>query len=368
MRRGLWVLGAGVVLLMVVSLLARQQLAGRIALDGRNVIFNANYRLSDEIEGDLVVVGDSLTLEAGSRVIGNVSLIGSGITIDGIIEGNLTALGENLTLNGQVDGDAALMGAEVTLGGAVGGDLRVSGDTLNALETARVSGALINCAAEVVDLPAAISASPCPETGEFAPFQRLLELRDIASRQPLVPVVDPGVAALGLGLAGLGLVGFSTLVVAVFPLQISRIEDAIRARPRSLSGVGFAVFLLAIGLLAALIVALAALPPVGLLLIPVYLVAGLALGGMFAAGLVTLALVLGEWLLRRLSRADAPPLVMTAVGSLALALALWLLALLPYGGVIGLAGLAGIGSVGLGAALFTRLGTRPLRRSTFVQG
>jgi hypothetical protein len=368
MRRGLWILGAGIVLLLVVSLLARQQLAGRIALNGRNVIFHSNYRLADEIDGDLVVVGDSLTLESGSRVTGDVSLIGSNITVTGTVEGDLTLLGENLTFDGQVDGNAALMGTNVTVRGSVGGDLRVSGDRLT-LAAGTVGGLLINCAAEVFDARAASGEiSPCPATGEFAPFQRLIELRDIARRPPLTPAIDPGVAALGLGLAGLGLVGFSTLVVAVFPLQISRIEDAIRARPRSLSGVGFAVFLLVIGLLAALIVALAALPPVGLLLIPVYLVAGLALGGMFAAGLVTLALVFGEWLLRRLSRADAPPLVMAAVGSLALALLLWLLALLPYGGLIGLVGLAGIGSVGLGAALFTRLGTRPLRRSTFVQG
>jgi hypothetical protein len=235
----------------------------------------------------------------------------------------------------------------------LGGDVRVSGEQLTVRQGAGVAGSLINCAAETQDYRLdSLEAVPCPASGEFAPFQRLIELRDLASGLPAAPpIVESEAVAVALLLSGLGLVGFSTLVVAVFPLQISRIEDAIRARPRSLSGAGFAVFLLVIGLLAALIVALAALPPVGLLLIPVYLVAGLVFGGMFIAGLVTLALVFGEWLLRRLSRAGAPPLVMTAVGSMVLALGLWLVSLLPYGLVIAVLALVVVGSVAGGGAV-----------------
>ena len=154
----------------------------------------------------------------------------------------------------------------------------------------------------------------------------------------------------------------------MFPRQISHIEEAIRTRPRNLVSAGLATFLLLIGLSAALVLALALLPPLGLVLLPLYALLGLGLLVLTIAGLVTLSLVIGDWLVKRAARAPAPPLIAAAVGSLAMAIVLTVLALLPFGLIISLLSIAAVSSLGVGAALLTRMGTRPLRRSYFVQG
>jgi hypothetical protein len=63
-----------------------------------------------------------------------------------------------------------------------------------------------------------------------------------------------------------------------------------------------------------------------------------------------------------------PPLIAVALGSAALFLLWYVLALLPLGGLVSFALMAIFGSAGLGAAFTTRLGTHPLRRTYFVQG
>jgi hypothetical protein len=163
------------------------------------------------------------------------------------------------------------------------------------------------------------------------------------------------------------LTGVSALAVAAFPRQISYIEEAILTMPRRVGQAGLLAVLLVIGVTAGVVLLLGVVPPLGLITLPVFGLAALVLLGMTVSGWITVALIVGNWLLRRMSR-GLPPLITVAIGSIVL-FAIWhMLALLPFGVLIVLAAMAVLGTVGLGAVVATRLGTRPVRRRYFVQG
>lgn len=356
------------------GLLLRGWLASLSIPNFEGVFFTASFNLAEhQIDGDLVVVAEEIVLPAGSTLEGNAALVGSSVLIDGAqLAGDLTVIGEviNVTEQAEIVGNASLLGDMILFSGTVEGDLRITGDRLTLAPGARVSGYVYACVEKLQVQAPAIRVHDCDARTALAPFSALIALREEGlTLSPLLPAQVPAALLLAtFALTSLLLAGLTTLTVTLFPRQISLIEDAMRARPRSLAGAGLAVFLLAAGLSAGLLVLLAALPPLGLLLVPLYAIGSLLLLVLVAAGLVTLALMLGDWLLHWIMRAPPPPLIAAAAGSLALSLAFLGLGLLPYGYVISPLLLMLVSSVGLGAALFTRLGTRPLRRSYFVQG
>lgn len=375
--RRIWlILGlAGVILLALLFNGIRQQIMTQPVFDGSSVILEQDYRLTGVAADDLVVLGDGITLDAGSRVDGDAALIGGTITVDSFVDGELTLIGETLTIGegARISGDAALMGDQVTIAGAVDGLLHVTSDRLIINPSARIEGGFTVCVADAgitdgrIDPP---PFRPCVLSEQFAGFGALTDLRDRALRGEFAPVNALGVAAGAFGAvaAGLVLMGFSALGVTVFPTQISRIEEAMRTQTRTVFGLGLAAALLLVGLTALQIVLLGTVAPLGLLMLPVYVVAGLIYLVLLLFGLVTLALVVGDGLLRRISKHPAPPLVAAALGSLVLALILAGVSLLPYGLLIELGVLAAFSAIASGAVLYTRLGMRSARRTYFVQG
>lgn len=367
-RRYWFILILIVFVLLILGVLSRQW-----AQDFRpesRLTMTSDYLLNDTIADDLVVMAGNIVLESESRVQGDASLIAGTITIEGTIDGDLTTMGETLTLgaNSHIAGDASLFGSDITLGGRIDGSLHISSDQLTLLPDAQIADTGNLCAATIIDNRTdAPALTPC-EAPPFPLFDTLVALRQPVTTLNAAQWAAPSSALLTLVLGSLVLAGLSTLAVAMFPRQISRIEEAIRLRPGGLFGAGVAVFLLVFGLSAALIVVLALLPPVGLLLLPIYALAGLVGLALLIAGLVTLSLVIGDWLARRVVRVSQPPLVTALLGSLTLSILMALLALAPFGFIFGLVVLLAISSVGVGAALFTRLGTRSLQRTYFVQG
>jgi hypothetical protein len=244
-------------------------------------------------------------------------------------------------------------GGSFIIGGTIGGDLNLSGATVTILPSAIIGGDFSVCGASSYADQRANAARPPCVTQALQPFSQ--GARTV------------GVVALAV-VAALALTGMSALSVTLFPRQISRIEEAMRARPRSFGGVGLATYALALGLFAALTFLLAVLPPLGLLLVPLFLILGLLLFLLSATGLVTVTVMLGDWLLRRRRGSYMPPLIAGVVGSLALSALVFVVALLPFGAAICGVLLAALSSVGLGASIFTRVGTRPVGRTYFIQG
>ena len=365
--RNFLVFAAAVILVLGLSVFLRPQVARHTAPDN-NVIFQQDYWLASIHPGDLVVLGETLFLAGESRVQGSAALIADTVRVSGVIDGDLTAIGQTIIVEetARITGNASLMGENLTIAGQIDGNVVVNGGSLTIDPGARLAGTISTCVGAVTSPQEIPIACTSPGIEPFAPF--------IALRNSALPetFLSAGVSSVEMLVAtvfgALALIGTSVLGVTFFPRQISHIEEAMRARPRSFGGVGIAVYALLIGLFFALTFLLAVFPPLGLILVPVFLLLGLALLLFSLSGLVTLAVILGDWLLNRSARVPQPPLVAAVAGSVALSALVAVVALLPFGLVISFLLLGLFCSVGLGASIFTRVGTRPVGRTYFVQG
>ncbi|MEP7292108.1 MAG: polymer-forming cytoskeletal protein [Chloroflexota bacterium] len=366
-RRNFLVFATAVIVVLGLALLLRPQMAQRAVLD-KGVILTSDYHLSSAHSGDLVVLGDTLQLGDESVVAGSAALIGDTVLIDGVVDHDLTVIGDNITLSStaHIRGNVRLLGDSFTIAGRVDGDVTLNGDNLTIDPNAQISGTISACV-EAVDNPQGFAIACTSPSIE--PFATLIALRSsVFHEMALGGGVRPTGMLVLTVFGSLALMGTSVLAVTFFPRRISHIEEAMRARPRSFVGVGIASYALIIGLFFALTFLLAIFPPLGFLLVPIFLIVGLMLLILSLSGLVTLAVILGDWLLSRVSRVPMPPLIAAVVGSLTLSLVLAGISLLPFGYVISFVLLGAVSSVGLGASLFTRIGARPVGRTYFVQG
>jgi cytoskeletal protein CcmA (bactofilin family) len=354
-RRKILIFAAVVLGVLILAPFLRAPMSERFTPPGAPAapdgLYHDEYHLTEIVDGDWVMTGGWLWIDANGGVLGDASMVGETIHVAGKVSGSLNVIGKDVYLDptAHIAGSATLLGSTVTVGGQVDGDLVVNEGDLTILPDAQVNGAIsISCAAQITDQRAGQPALDCHS----------LE----------IPQVQPAALAILGVLGALVLTGMSALSVTFFPRHISRIEEAMRARPRSFVGVGIATYALVTGVFFAVLFLLAIFPPLGLLLVPVFLVLGLILLILCVSGLSTLAVILGDWMLRRNSRLPVPPLIAAVLGSLTLSLPLGVIALLPFGFGISVLLLGAISSVGLGAALFTRVGTRPVGRTYFIQG
>jgi hypothetical protein len=354
--------------IVALAAFARGRVDTSVTFDTDNILFTDHYRLSSTHEGSLVVVADSVLLASDARVGGDTALVAQGsVTIDGQVNGNLTVIGEQLLVSPDavIDGDLAFMGDKLVIDGQVDGNLTAIADAWYISETGHVSGDSLTCST-IPGQGIPDSSSTCGEglLAQFVPLQIMTGQydwsaagRDIASR------------GLPFSLtASLILTGLSALAVTVFPRRFSHIQEAMVTLPGGVAALGCMVGLLAVGVAAGFSLLTAALPPLALILIPLGLLLTLALVVASVIGWMALALLLGTYLLVRITRVPQPPMMAVMVGSLAL-FALWfILALLPFGWMVGGLAMAALGCAALGASLATRLGARPLRQRYFVQG
>jgi Polymer-forming cytoskeletal len=372
-RRKIVILLLIIIGIVVLGNVVRRKVLERLAADQSSVILTQDYSLSDTVSDPLVVIADTVDLSGDSHVTGNAALVGrTKVTLAGQVSGDLAALGDDIRLekNGHISGNASLMGSRVVLDGQVDGDLTVVSDTLTINSGAQVNGNITACVSHLGDeRSGAALIIPCSDA-ESAKFAGLKSLRD--GQIPLGGInaaggFPAGELPISLSLS-LALTGLAALAVTVFPRPFSYLVEAMQAMPRRMAGMGCLTSLLALGGNVVLLVILADVPVLGLLLLPVGALLGLLLLGMVITGWIALALVIGTWLAKRVSSRGIPPLIAVAFGSVLLFLLWHMLALLPFGGLVSFVLMVVFGSVGLGAALTTRLGTRPLRRSYFVQG
>lgn len=377
-RRIIVIAAAILVGLVALSNAARERIMDAPVLDGDNLIFRDSYHLDGETDEALLVVASSITLTERSRVDGSAALLGEEIRIAGEIDDELTAAGKRLIVeeSAEIDGDALLMGSEVLLAGVFDGDVTVTTTNLTIEPGAHFDGSLTVCAEMTLDRrdpPGTIL--PCRDIEPPPAFEALRELggvggigglRDVPfePRSPAHQLADAVISTLFLSLV---LGGLGGLAVTFFPRQISNIEEAVRTMPRHLIVTGLMVGLAAVGLTTGFVVVLAVFPPLGVLLLPVIVLGGLVYLGMWLAGVTTIALIVGDWLLSR-SGSGVPPLAAVVVGSGVLAAGLHLVALIPFGFLFSFVGVTLVGVIAVGAAYQTRIGTRPLHRSYFVQG
>lgn len=368
--RKLLVLAAAIIVMLVIgSLASRAVLSQNADSDQNRPIFTSDYTLETTKTDDLFVLADTAQLAAGSHVMADAAIVGrSRIVVDGQVDGDLTAMGGDITLGqgAKINGDADLIGSHISFAGHIDGNMSVVADTLDLLPGATINGGLELCVSHFTnETTLNISSRTCGEE-ERAGWQ---SLRDgtLVSETLATGGFSFG-AFVFTGIVTLGLGALAGVIVSIFPRPFGLMTQAIRSVPARSARVGCVTLILLVALAAGVMVILAVLPPLGLVLLPVAALLSLPLGLLFAAGWITLALLTGDWLLRKLARHHSPPMLTVIAGSLGL-FAVWtLLTILPFGPILGVVIPFVVGTVGFGAAIMTRVGTRSPARTHFVQG
>jgi cytoskeletal protein CcmA (bactofilin family) len=85
--------------------------------------------ITDRVGGDALLAGGSVTLAPGSRVAGNAWLAGGVLHLSGTVNGNVRAAGGEVVLSGRVDGDSRILAdtLEIASGAIIHGTVRYEG-------------------------------------------------------------------------------------------------------------------------------------------------------------------------------------------------------------------------------------------------
>lgn len=262
-----------------------------------------------------------------------------------------------------VDGDITLMGSRVTAGGQVTGDVIVVADRFVLGDEANISGDLVVCAKEF-------------QRGATAQVGGTIKEECArSSRVSVAKAVDSSWTAwresfwfrLGTAVGGALFFGaLAALLTAIFPRPLARMAASVYRAPAVAGGVGCLTILLAVSFSALYGLSLLLVLPV--VLLPVVLLGWLVLGVLALLGWVALAQPTGVYVLRRLGVEAQPPMLTAGVGGIVLALLLRVWSIFWFTAWIGLVMGAALGSVGLGAVILTRVGSRPYSPRALLSG
>ena len=368
--RKLLVLAVVIIVVLVIGGAASRAVLNRADAHSDAPVFTSTYTLESTKTDDLFVIADTAYLQADSRVEADASVIGkTSVLVDGQVAGDLTVMGGDITLGSEanISGDAVLIGNHITISGRVVGSLEVIGQSLTIDGNAQLSDITKLCVNSMTTAnPNQTLSTPQCGKDELADWNAL---RDGSF---LNKVVAGGNFSFGgfvfSGLFVLGFAALSGLIVTIFPRRFGQMTQAVRSLPARVSRVGCLTQGFAVALVAGLSVVIAVLPPLGLVLLPILALAIVPLGILFVIGWMTVALLAGDWLVRRFMRHTSPPMLTVIAGSLALFLIWTVIGILPFGPLLGLIMMLIVGAAGLGAVIMTRLGTRSAALSYFVQG
>lgn len=265
------------------------------------LVAEGEHTFLHNLEGDLIMLGGSATLPAGTMLDGSAHIFSG-----------------SLNVNGHITGDVSFLNGELILG-----------------PTARIVGNLNLGGGSYLPSPAAVIAGRI-NTGTGIPLPNLPE-RKVPSLWILL--LRTLVSGSFLGSAAIGLVHYA-------PGAIKRVEEA---------AIHYSPVSAAMGLLVAVVgISLLITMAYTILLIPVTLMgmAVLAVGMLY--GWISLGISLGR-LVFRILKCPVGPSAMAFFGTLAFMFGLELLSSIPViGGLLGIA----IACIGLGAIALTRFGLR----------
>lgn len=301
---------------------------------------------SDDFDGFMIT--SSYTLGAGEQRTGDQVILAGTIVLetDSVVEGDLTLLGEKVTLNGEVRGEAVTVADRLIIGeGAhIAGDLTICAKSLERSDAARIDGQM---------------REECNQGGRASVGNTINSGWESWRGSVLFRTGAVITGSLFFG-------ALSALLTAILPRSLVRMSESIYRAPLVAGGVGMLTMLAAIGLTVVYGVSLLLILP--LVLLPVVILAWLAVGALSVLGWVALAGPFGVALLRRIGLEGQPRMVAAAVGGIALSLLLRVWSVFWLTAWIGLLATTLLGAVGLGAVLLTRVGTRPYPRRDAVAG
>lgn len=325
----------------------------------------------DVVDEDINVYRNDLLVEAGGQVNGKVTVFGGDVVVNGLINGDLTVFDGDVTVNGNINGNLVIFRGDLELisEAHVTGDCFVGGEVVDDSGAASCASVGTRFLENMPVLPVR-PERPAPPAPPVVPEPPEVPYTEVPRRavSPFGRFFGNVSEAAGLSL----LMGVLALVVtAIFPRQLQQIGSTVRERPAASGAVGFLTAIAVPSLLALLLLVLA-ITCVGLLLYPaVFLLALVPLAALLL-GWVAVGERFGSWIVRTLKRTQRSLVATAALGTAILTLALGLLAVVPpfsIGGgfLVWLIGLM-LASVGLGAAVLTKLGTKPYPPASGLAG
>jgi hypothetical protein len=292
---------------------------------GMIVLDDYTLEAGEVLEGDLVVVGGDAELENGSRIEGSVIVWGGSAEVSGEVEGDVVVFG------GQVD---------LTETAYVEGNISTFGGDVEQDEGAYVGGSYV-------------SGPMGPITAPFAWIPFIDADPDVVRYMDF----DNGPRAMFSGwlwragrivMLTLLMAGLAGLVAVLWPRPAARVGETALAFALPSGGVGL------LTLVVALIVVLGL--AITICLSPLALVVALVAGVAAVFGWVSLGILVGERIVRR----GGNPFWVAALGAAVLTFLGSLMELVPcVGPCVGWIVPFVVASVGLGAVVLTRFGTRP---------
>ena len=313
---------AAVLVVLGVLVLASPAPAYAAPVADDQVVFGGDFVLEtgEVLLGDLVLFGGNATLQEGSRVNGDVFLMGGNVTVAGEVTGDVVLMGGNVELlpTANVHGDAVAIGGSLTraAGARVGGRVVEGGDIVGPFD---------------FTMPFDFGF---PSWRGIGPFESL--------RMGFSPVLG----LIWFGFRSLLLAAVAVLVVMFWPQPTDRTGRAAVAQP--ILGGGLGLLTIVVGPILLLVLAITILLiPVTLIGIVLLLVAGLF-------GWIAIGLEVG----RRLAEAfkwELQPPAAAGMGTLVLSLVVGGLGLFPC---VGWLAPFLVASIGLGAVMLTRFGSR----------
>lgn len=288
----------------------------------------------ETLRNDIALFGEDLTVEKGATVKGDIALFGGNATIAGTVEGDIVLFGGNMTTTSTavIDGDCALLGGSLT------------DDTEDGINCTAVSFGP-NFAPAITEFAAQFDPPSPPEMPEFrrpSPAGQFFGGVAEAAGQTLV----------------MALLAFA--VAALLPNHLTQAEAAARRKPMTSGAVGVLTFLAVPVLITLLAItsAILVLVCIGILGFPIVFLLAVGFAAALIFGWITMGDLAGRWLAEKLNLQNRSLPVTAALGTAALTFGTGLIGALPF--IVGEGLLTVIiGSVGLGAATLTRLGTRP---------
>lgn len=313
------------------------------------LIFADHYVLGsgETIDRSVVIVAETVALEAGSVVNGDAALVGQKVTVHGEVRGELAVLADEVVLasSAVVRQGVHLCGGEIyrarniTLGGSYMVDCQQLGELLSQVIPLVVDPSNWRWETD--------SAESILQTWHWS---RLSDLEDYRPAGQLSPV-DRLLINAGLALVAGALASLFTLIM---PLRLRRISEAALSAPLAAGGIGLLSLLIA-GAVTGLVV-LSLVLIVTFCLVPLIGLVWAALVVAMVIGWAAISLLIGIWFLDVLDVRPINPLLAACLGGVLLTFGIGLLGISAW--TLPLYGLAALllGAWGLGAVVLTRFG------------
>ena len=272
--------------------------------------------ISGGVGVNVYAAGQQVTVSA--PVQGNITAFGQDVIVSSTVGGNIRAMGQDVTIDADVAGSVMLGGETVTLNAAVGGDVSLSGDKIVFGDGARIGGQLdvYHADPDGLDIPASVIDGARITRHVLEGDENWAEHGGVA--------IKPTFWTKAKGFFGftIAVAVAATILAALFPNFMAGARSAALARPVRTVWMGF----LALSATAGSLV-MVALTGIGLLLVPVTVFLTILL---WFLGYVIGAFVLGVGLIKAVGRGVPEDLFDRAIAALVGAIALGLLAMVPF--------------------------------------